>query len=456
MDYERVLEYLRKVEMKGPNLELTNTAKILRHFPADLKPITFIQVAGTNGKGSTAHFLTSIFHAAGLKTGLFTSPHLHDVRERITVDHDRVSETDFTTAVVAVKELSETLLKEKTIAQMPTYFEYTFLAALYHFAAQKVNTAILEVGLGGRLDATSVITPRVSVITGISHDHTGVLGKRIKDIAFEKAGIIKEGVPVVCGCSTRSPANTVIRERARQLNAPFFNVLDPMNKLEIDAPTDPGDGGYRCRYTTENESFAFDVHLNGRHQPRNAAAAIKTIQVLKNPGFPGSPISHGAIREGIGATRIPARIEILKIDTGGPHPHTVILDGGHNTESIRALRDFLEERKKSNLTLIFGVLEDKDYKRMVRLLLPFVKDVIVTDPLSPRALPAEKLVPLFNKPPRRNIQVKKDLTEAFALAAKGSDDILITGSFFLAGEMRHIIVNSIMKNRQPMIDAHGG
>jgi dihydrofolate synthase/folylpolyglutamate synthase len=301
-----------------------------------------------------------------------------------------------------------------------------------------------------------VITPRVSVITGISHDHTGVLGKRIRDIAFEKAGIIKEGVPVVCGCSTRSPANTVIKERAHQLNAPFYNVLDPMNKLEIKGPADPGDGGYRCMYTVENESFTFDVHLNGRHQPRNAAAAIKTVHVLKNSGFPGGPISHDAIREGIGAARIPARIEILNIDTGGPHPHTVILDGGHNIESIRALKDFLEERKKSNLTLIFGVLEDKDYKRMVRLLLPFVKDVIVTDPLSPRALPAEKLVPLFSNPPRRNILVKKDLTDAFTLAVKGRDDILITGSFFLAGEMRHIIMNSIMKDRQPIRNAHGG
>jgi dihydrofolate synthase/folylpolyglutamate synthase len=452
MDYERVLEYLRKVEMKGPNLELTNTAKIFHHFPVDINPITFVQVAGTNGKGSTAHFLTSIFHAARLKTGLFISPHLHDVRERITVDHRWISEPDFADAVVTIKELSENLLKEKIIAQMPTYFEYTFLAAVYHFAVQKVNIAVLEVGLGGRLDATSVITPRVSVITGISHDHTGILGKRIKDIAFEKAGIIKTGVPVVSACSTHSPANTVIKEQARQLNAPFYNVFAPANKLEIEGPAEPGGSGYHCRYTSGNESFSFHVYLNGRHQPRNAATAIKTIQVLKSTGFKGGSLSHEAVREGIASTRIPARIEVLELDNHGPGRQTVILDGGHNIESIRALRNFLEERKKSNLTLIFGVLEDKDYKSMVRLILPFVNDVIVTDPLSPRALPAEKLVPLFSKPPRRNIQVKKDLNDAFTLAAERRNDILITGSFFLAGEMRHII----MKNCRPMANADGG
>jgi len=437
MDYESVLDYLRKVELRGTNLGLDNTAEIIRHFPFDPGRIIFIQVAGTNGKGSTAYFLTSILHAAGWTTGLFTSPHLHDIRERITVDKSPVSKTGFVHAVEAVKGISENLLQKRIISHMPTFFEYTFLAALYHFAAQNVTAAVLEVGLGGRLDATSTITPRVSVITGISHDHTGILGKRIKEIAFEKAGIIKEDVPVVCGCGTRSIANSVIKKRSRQLNAPFYNVFDSKNRLEIEE----FENGCHCRFITNGESFAFDVHLNGRHQPRNAAAAVKTVRVL-NAGLPtGSRIPDAAIREGIETTRIPCRIETMEIKTNGRPPLPVILDGGHNVESIHALKDFLEQKKKHRLTLIFGVLEDKNYKQMARLLLPFAKNVILTEPLSMRALPAEKLVPLFGKNGQPKVVVRKDLENAIDTAAEFKEEILVTGSFYLVGAARHIITD---------------
>ncbi len=449
MDYESVLDYLRKVELRGPSLGLDNTAEIIRHFPLDPGRITFIQVAGTNGKGSTAHFLTSIFQAAGRGgTGLFTSPHLHDVRERITIDKKPVSETGFANAVEAVKGVSETLLEKKIISQMPTYFEYTFLAALYHFAAQNIATAVLEVGLGGRLDATSTITPHVSVITGISHDHTGILGKKIKEIAFEKAGIIKEHVPVVCGCGTRSIANSVIKKRARQLNAPFYNVFDSKNRLE----TGEFENGFHCRFITNQESIAFDVHLNGRHQTRNAAAAVKTIQVLNRRLPAGSRIAAAAVRAGIESTRIPGRIETMEIRTNGPQPLPVILDGGHNIESIRALKDFLEQKKKHRLTLIFGVLEDKNYKQMARLLLPFTKNAILTEPLSKRALPAEKLVPLFDKNRHTTVRVEKNLDNAIRTATQLKEEILVTGSFYLVGKTRHIITDGV----HPMHHIHGG
>lgn len=443
MDYESVLDYLRKVELRGPNLGLDNTAEIIRRFPFDLDRIIFVQVAGTNGKGSTAHFLTSILHAAGWSTGLFTSPHLHDIRERITIDKKPVSKTAFADAVEAVKNLSESLLKKGSISHMPTFFEYTFLAALYHFAAQNVTAAVLEVGLGGRLDATSTITPHVSLITGISHDHTGILGKKIEEIAFEKAGIIKENVPVVCGCNTRSIANHVIKKRARQLNAPFYNVFDSQNRLEIEE----FEKGFHCRFITKEEEIAFDIYLNGRHQAANAAAAAKTVQVLNaglHTGSRVSAISTEAVCTGIAANRIPGRIETMEIETGGPRgsrPVPVILDGGHNIQSVRALKDFLEQKNKRRLTLIFGVLEDKNYKEMARLLLPFTKNVILTEPLSNRALPAEKLVPLFDKKRHTNVLVKKDLENAIGTAARLKEEILVTGSFYLVGEMRHIITD---------------
>ncbi len=425
MDYEEVLEYLHQVEQKGPNLELSNTKRIIEHFPFPLDNISFIQVAGTNGKGSTAYFLTSILKAAGVKVGLFTSPHLHDVRERTTINNRWISKTDFSTCLWKVKELAEGLLHKSIITDTPTYFEYTFLVSLYYFCRERVDAAILEVGLGGRLDATSNITPAVSVITGISRDHTAALGNRVKDIAAEKAGIIKKGVPVVCGCRIHSISNTVIRKKSRQLQAPFYNVIDAKNRLLVDDQS-----GYRCQYLTETGSYTFDVFVNGRHQTRNAAAAVKITQLLNRMGF---DITGQAIQNGIKNTRIPARIEVVE---------KVILDGGHNVESVRGLSDFLEQKRKRRLTLIFGVLRDKDYKQMTRLLLPFIKNVILTEPMSRRALPAEKLVPLFNShgPGKRNLLVQKDLKKALEAARKWQEEILVTGSFYLVGEMRHIIM----------------
>ncbi len=429
MNYEKVLKYLKKVELKGIRLGLDNTKKIISHFPFDLMGTRFIQVAGTNGKGSTAHFLVSILQAAGKKVGLFTSPHLHDVRERITINKVWISKTDFSTCATKVKKISEDLLKKGIITDIPTFFEYIFLDSLYYFLSEKVTFVILEVGLGGRLDATSAITPDISVITGISFDHTGILGKRIKDIALEKAGIIKKGVPVVCGCSVHSTANSAIKKKAGELNAPFYNVFDSKNRLEVQ----DRQNGYCCRYFTESDSYRFDVYLNGRHQTRNAATAVKVVQLLNAMGF---DIPKESIYNGIKTNRIPARIEIL--ETSPP----VILDGSHNLESTRALKDFLEQKKKNRLTLIFGVLEDKHYRPMVRVLLPYIKNVILTEPISKRALPAERLIPLFKKHVKKHIRIsiKKNPGDALETAKQWQKEILITGSFYLAGEMRKIIM----------------
>ncbi|MDQ1352292.1 MAG: hypothetical protein QG657_2598 [Acidobacteriota bacterium] len=418
------------------NLSLAKTQAILCHLPFSLNSITFIQVAGTNGKGSTAHFLASVLQASGRKVGLFTSPHLHDVRERIKVDNRLIPETAFAACISAVKELSQQLLQNKVIVDMPTYFEYIFLASLYHFSKEHVAAAVMEVGLGGRLDATSTIPPTLSVITGISHDHTAILGRRIKDIAAEKAGIIKKGVPVVCGCNVHSAAHTVIKKKARELDAPFYQVIDSQNRLTIEDLAD----GYRCRYVTHNGRHEFDVHMNGRHQPRNAAAAVKCVQILNEMGF---AISPEAVRQGIKNTHVPARIEIIEKQTGNSNPGkmTVILDSSHNVESIKMLSDFLAQKKKNRLTLIFGVLEDKNYRQMTRLLLPFVENVIISEPISRRALPAEKLAGLFHRQGLKNVLVQQDLKKALETAQKWREEILVTGSFYLVGEIRHIIVH---------------
>ena len=433
MDYQEVLEYLKGIEAKGIDLGLENTRQVLHHFShlykdfsVDVGTLRFIQVAGTNGKGSTAHFLSSILQSAGYRVGLFTSPHVEDFRERITINGRWISREDVTGCLEAVRDLCGDLLRRGLIRRIPTYFEYLFLIAVSYFLREKVDIAILEVGLGGRLDATSALRPEVSVITTISRDHTAVLGSRLRDIAGEKAGIIKPGVPVVCGCRIGSTAHRVIKDIAARNRSPFFNVIDPGNRLEISN----NDHSYRCRYSTGPGDYSFDIRLNGSHQAFNAAAAVKTIQVLEAAGHL-PPLPRASVCDGISNTFIPARIETLA--TSPP----VILDGGHNVESTQALTRFLAEKKKSNLTLVFGVLADKNYRRMILLLRPYVQRVVLTEPLSNRALPAQKMLGLFNG---STVMVKRGMEEVYDAARQFNRDILVTGSFYLVGAMRkHIL-----------------
>lgn len=433
MNYTQTLEYLKTVQEMGAKLSLDNIQKIIDNLPFDLSSIKFIQVAGTNGKGSTAHFLTSILQFAGSKVGLFTSPHLEDIRERITVNKTWISEEEFALSLSQIKKISENLLRNGAIDNMPTFFEHIFLTAVYYFFKQGVDYAVLEVGLGGRLDATSTLTPEVSVITNISYDHTKTLGGRIRDIAAEKAGIIKKNVPVVCGCSVYSAANQVIKKISDKKKAPFYNVLNAKNRLE----TKKNNGFYQCSYATESGQYRFNVHLNGAHQTKNAATAVRAIEIL-NKENKDREIPAESIYDGIAKNFVPGRIEIINSSPA------VILDGGHNVESIKALKNFLEQEKKKNLTLVFGVLRDKKYRKMIPLLLPFAKNVILTEPVSKRALPVEDLVRFFARKKVQtnynlNIEVKKRPGDAFDAAYRFREDILITGSLYLAGVMRNII-----------------
>jgi len=432
MNYTQSLHYLKDVQERGTKLSLDNIQKIIDHLPFDLSSMKFIQVAGTNGKGSTAHFLTSIFQSAGSKVGLFTSPHLQDIRERITINKAWISKEDFSSCLFQVKQISEDLLQKGLIENMPTFFEHIFLTAIAYFFRNRTDYVVLEVGMGGRLDATSTLKPAVSVITNISYDHTKNLGKRIRDIAAEKAGIIKKKVPVICGCSVYSTANRVIKGIAQERKAPFYNVLNAKNILE----TQKHDGFYRCVYETETGRYEFDVHLNGRHQTTNAATAIRAVEVL-NKTNPDVNINAAALCEGIAGNFVPGRIEIIKTSP------QVILDGGHNVESIKALRNYLEQEQKKDLTLVFGVLRDKKYRKMISMLLPFTKNVIITEPVSKRALPAENLAKFImennHKNFNLNVEIKKNLDDAFQAAYRLREDILITGSLYLAGEMRNII-----------------
>lgn len=448
MDYQETLDYLKNIELIGIKPELETCRTLVAHLPLDreLTSIKFIQVAGTNGKGSTSHFLASILRAGGVTVGLFTSPHLWDIRERIVIDNQMVAPDLFAESITEIRITAQKLLQKGIIERMPTYFEYTFLAALYCFARLQVQVAVLEVGMGGRWDATSVITPQVAVITTISHDHTAILGKRIGDIAAEKAGIIKDGVPIVCGHEHKNIAFRVIKDIAQKHNAPFFRVTDRTNKLAIKKNYPP----YYCTYKTfdstaaESTIYSFTVLLNGKHQTLNAATAIKALRVFTASARVPFTFTAETIKRGIIECRVPGRIEIF--DSFFP---PVILDGAHNVQSITALTQFLKDRNKKNLTLIFGVLADKNFKQIVDLLLPYVSHVILTPPLSPRALPSLELINFFGKSlSQQQIFVRSTPEDAFNTARTLNNEILITGSFYLVGISRHILLKTLSHERR--------
>jgi len=427
MNFKEALEYLEFVRERGTKLALDNIQKIVDNLPVSLNSIKFIQVAGTNGKGSTSHYLTSILKESGFIVGMFTSPHLQNLRERITINKEWITEDDFANSLNKVKIICKKLLKEKIIDEFPTYFEHMFLASLFYFSKNRVNFAIMEVGLGGRLDATSTLFPVVAVITNISYDHTKTLGKKLSSIATEKAGIIKSGVPVVCSCNTRTISNRIIKKIASEKSAPFYNTFDSNNKIEFTEESD----FYKASYSSENGHYNFKVFMNGNHQVGNAATAIKVIEVLKSLGI---KISTKKTILGIEKNSVPGRIETFHSNKG------IIIDGGHNEESIKVLSQYLKEKKKYNLTLIFGVLRDKKYKKMVKHLMPYVKEVIVTEPISPRALSAEVLKKAFF-PVKATIH--KNLKSALEEALSFNKEILITGSLYLAGEMRNLVTGEL-------------
>jgi dihydrofolate synthase/folylpolyglutamate synthase len=430
MRFAEAEDYLKKTQGENCKLSLDNIRRLVAHAPS--AAVKYIQVAGTNGKGSTAHFIAAILRGAGFRVGLFTSPHLQDVRERIQVDGRMIPRRDFAQAVASVRDLAGGLLASKDIANPPTFFETLFLAALFHFAARRADWAVLEVGLGGRLDATSTVLPEITVITNISLDHTNILGKTLAAIAREKAGIIRRGVPLVCGCPPRSVGARVIRAAALANGAPLSEVFAGGRSLAVEKKR----AGYACRYLAGGHEYRFLVTQKGRHQTGNAAVAVAAIAVLKDRGW---EIPDSAVARGIAAMFIPARIEVM----GGRPP--LILDGGHNNAGIRVLVEYLREENIRGFTLLFGVLRDKQYPAMARQLAPLAARVVLSEPLSERALPPEKLLRFF---PGKKCVIERDYARALAVAKKFKRTIIICGSLYLVGGMRTIVLGGKKHGRK--------
>jgi dihydrofolate synthase/folylpolyglutamate synthase len=404
-----------------------------RRFPSVL-------IAGTNGKGSTAATLASILRASGLKTGLYTSPHLVRINERIRVDGKEISDDEFASLHGEVDRVAEKLVERAELPWHPSFFEMMTAIALEHFARERVDLAVLEVGMGGRLDATNVVEPQVSVITDISLDHQKFLGNTVGEIAREKVGIIRPGGVVVT--LPQQPeandviGNTILELGARAVNAvPYVPPVSPGSSNYLVPSREPSNPRWIYRYPLAvlGEQFLVETPLLGRHQLRNVALAIAAAAELSEQGFGG--ITAKTIESGIRETRWPGRLQVIAGRTGWPE---VVLDVAHNPAGAWALRSALSERYEDRpLIFVFGAMRDKAISEMTEILFPLADRVIATRPENPRAASTEEI---RQAAARTGVEIEavenvgRALERARVLASAGAV-VVVTGSIYLVGEV---------------------
>lgn len=440
-------------------LKLDRMRQLLTRLGNPDAGLPIVHVAGTKGKGSTSALVGSILHAAGYEVGLFSSPHLERIEERFAINGQPCSADELVSLVdqlkPVVKAMDEEAARTADSELSPTYFELTTAIALMYFAQRRVDAAVLEVGLGGRLDSTNVCQPAVTVITSISFDHTKQLGNTLAKIAGEKAGIIKPGVPVLCGPLQDEPRQ-VIADIAKQHGCRMFeagrdfrhNYHPPM---ELDSQATAGRLDFTGRFVDEEvELTDLPLKLLGEHQAANAALAVSTCIELRRQGW---SISTDAIRQGLAELALPARIELL-----GRQP-TVVVDVAHNVASAQALVDVLSTSfTAAERILVLATSKDKDVPGIVRVLLPHFDRILATEyQNNPRAVPSEQLCEIIaaetnsedlSAPPQ--VEAYANALDAWNRARQLADQakekqplICVTGSFFIAAELRPILTATV-------------
>ena len=452
MTYDQSVRYLLSLgrELASPQharaakFDLANIRALSAHLGNPHEQFRSVHVAGTNGKGSTSAMLASILEAAGLRAGLYTSPHLVRINERIRIGQAEISDADFAATFARIHNAIEELLASGTLAAHPTYFECVTAMAFDYFARQKVDLAVIEVGLGGRLDSTNIIVPEVAVITKIDFDHENFLGHSIEQIAAEKAGIIKPGAWVVS-----NPGNTIaaeiIRRHAAEQDARLLEVETSYAASNITSQ----DGAYRFAVVAQDfrpagsagrgpeaisssrstSELTITLPLPGRFQIENALTAIAAAHLLVERGF---PITDAAIATGLASVRWPGRIQRLQ-----DRP-AIYLDGTHNPAGARELAAFWEEQFPGRrIHLIYGAMRDKAVDEVAGLLFPRAATVILTQSPQPRSISAETLASL-TRHLAPNLEVLPDPAAALerALQHAAPDDVVfVTGSLYLVGDL---------------------
>ncbi|HEY1207667.1 MAG: folylpolyglutamate synthase/dihydrofolate synthase family protein [Bryobacteraceae bacterium] len=422
MNYEDAVRFLYSLgnEVKAAKLGLDRMSALLDALANPHRAGDFIHVAGTNGKGSTCAMIESGLRAAGIRTGLYTSPHLDEPTERISISGRPLSRQVFAAAFDQVHEAAERLIASGALDLHPTYFETVTAMAFVAFREAQVRTTVLEVGLGGRLDATNVVLPRLAVITPVDFDHEVFLGRGLSAIAEEKAGILKPGVPAVFAAQRPEAAQTLATAAAALGIEPVWTS----DWRVADLALYPGGSCFRLMGPRE---YRIDCPLAGEHQVTNAVTAVAALDQL---GLPAE-----AIREGIRQARWPGRLERVSATP------EIILDGAHNPAGARALAAYINRFFDGRrVWLIYGAMRDKAVEEMGAILFPLADQILATAPRMARALRPETIRELTDHP---RLRTSATLEEALAIArreAAPDDAIFIAGSLFLVAEARRLLV----------------
>ncbi|MEW6002720.1 MAG: folylpolyglutamate synthase/dihydrofolate synthase family protein [Nitrospirota bacterium] len=442
MSYSAAIRYLYNLQKEGIKFGLENTIRLMSAFGNPHESFTSIHIAGTNGKGSTSAIIANLLRTAGFKVGLFTSPHLVSFTERITVDGEEIKEED-------VAGLTDEI-RGKISNFSPTFFEVVTSMAFLYFKKKKIDVGVIEVGMGGRLDATNIIKPEVSVITSVSHDHREFLGNTLKEIANEKAGIIKEGIPVVTS-HQEAEAMEIIEKRAKGKNALLFafgrdfsSILkrEDLSGLYFDYYDFSHNSSRNLSRFTIPELY---LPLLGEYQIQNASVGIKAVTVFLNKKsiFP-SPNEEKIVKligNGLATTRWPGRLEFIKKDP------PILVDGAHNPAAASALSGVLKKiflNRFKRIIIVLGILGDKDIEGIMRPLLPLASEIIFTVPDYERAASPARLSEVAASLGFLNVQRASTVREAVKMAMEASvltpdSLIVITGSFYTIGEAKEAL-----------------
>lgn len=431
MNYKEALKYIEETHKFGIRLGLDNMTKLLDLLGNPQDNLNIIHMSGTNGKGSTCSFITSILKEAGYKVGLYTSPFLETFTERIRINGENIPEEDVARIISLIKEKIEQMVKEGY--SYPTEFEIVTTMAFYYYYEQNVDYVALEVGLGGRYDATNIIkSSQVSVIGSISLDHTNILGDNISKIAYEKGGIIKEnGVAIVYNQSDE--VKNVIKQICYDKNATYIETnFDDIDIKKSDIYSQVYD------VTIFDESYEnIEIKLIGEHQINNSILALTVIKYLE--GNKGLKVDDESIRKGLINTKWPGRIEKISENP------LFIIDGAHNEDGALSLAKAIDKNfKDRNLTLLIGMLEDKDIDSVLDILIPKFNKVITTTPDNPRAIDSSKLKDKILRY-TDNVVDKKNIEKAlnYTLESSSDNDVIISaGSLYMIGSIRRLMTNN--------------
>jgi dihydrofolate synthase / folylpolyglutamate synthase len=423
-----MLHRLHALEVFGIKLGLANITALCEALGHPERAFAVLHIAGTNGKGSVTAMAHAALVAAGLRAARYTSPHLVHLNERFVIGTSPVSDANLESAAGHVLDVADRLVADGALSSPPTFFEATTAIAFELFERAGVEVAVLEVGLGGRFDATNVVTPVAGAITTIGLDHQAQLGDTLASIAFEKAGIIKRGMDVVIGDLPRE-AHDVIQRVAIDSEARVVHAREDVRVM-----TSIREGRATIELQTPMHDYGtVPLALRGEHQVENAIVAARLLEVARERGI---PVSFDAIAHGLARAEWPARLERLHLDDG----RSVLIDAAHNPDGARALASYLEHWHPDRPPLVFAAMRDKDVDGVLRVLLPVTRTIVVTAPATPRAETPEALAERIRAlDPNREVIVEPEPAKAVARALTGAPLVCVAGSIFLAGAVREAL-----------------